>query len=363
MVMSMGSARDKNRTTDGETQQGNTTMSFTICTIGCGSHATKNHGPAYAKYAATHPDTLLAACCDVNAEKALLFGDHFGFARQYTNLEEMLQTEKPDAVCLVAPEHLTCELACRVFEAGYPLMMEKPPGQSVVEIDRMIAAADAAGVANQVAFNRRHLPLLSVLKRILNEHFTPQAIQYLRYDFVRYRRTDADFSTTAIHGIDTAKYLAGSDYAHISFEYQEFPHLGPNVANIYLQCTMASGAILRLEFCPVAGVSVERATLYAYDHTFYLNLPMWNALDMPGQLLHIKRGEIKADISGLEVTGTTEGFEIMGFYAENASYFNDLRHHRRPLDDLHSARQSVAVAEAIRTRQRTYDAAPVKVNP
>jgi hypothetical protein len=204
--------------------------------------------------------------------------------------------------------------------------------------------------------------LLRVLKRILNENFTPQAIQYLRYDFVRYRRIDPDFSTTAIHGIDAAKYLAGSDYAHIDFEYQEFPHLGPNVANIYLQCKMVSGAILRLEFCPVAGVSVERATLYAYDHTFYLNLPMWNALDMPGQLLHLERGEIKADISGLEVTGTTEGFEIMGFYAENEHYFDDLRNNRRPVDDLHSARQSVAVAEAIRTRQPTFDRTPDRAN-
>jgi hypothetical protein len=101
---------------------------------------------------------------------------------------------------------------------------------------------------------------------------------------------------------------------------------------------------------------VERATLHLYDHTFYLNLPMWNALDMPGRLLHLERGVVKHDISGLEVTGSTEGVEIMGFYAENESYFDDLRHGRRPAGDLRSARQSVAIAEAIRTRQRTFTA-------
>lgn len=329
-------------------------MSFTICSIGCGSQASKNHGPAYAKYAATHPDTLLAACCDLDEEKAIRFRDSFGFARHYTDLETMLRTEKPDAVCLVAPERLTCELTCRVFKLGYPLIMEKPPGLTVAEIDRMIAAAESTGVTHQVAFNRRYLPLVSTLKQILTENFAPEAIQYLRYDFVRFRRFDADFSMTAIHGIDTAKFLAGSDYAYIDFEYQEFPHFGPNVANIYLQGHMCSGAQVRLEFCPVAGVQVERATLHAYDHTFFLNLPMWNTPDMPGRLLHLERGAVKADISGLDVIEGTEDFVLMGFYAENESYFDDLRNGRRPAEDLYTARQSVAIAEAMRTRQSTY---------
>lgn len=338
-------------------------MSFTICTIGCGSHATKNHGPSYAKYAATHSDTLLAACCDLSEEKAIQFRDRFNFARHYTDIETMLEKEMPDAVCLVAPEPLTCELACRVFRAGYPLMMEKPPGLTVAEIERMIAAADLAGVASQVAFNRRFLPLLGVLKRILDERFTPEAIQYLRYELTRPRRFDADFATTAIHGIDTAKYLAGSDYTHVDIEYQEFPHLNPNVANIYLQCLMLSGASVRLEFCPIAGVSVERATLHIYDHTFYLNLPMWNGLDMPGQLLHLERGVVKAKISGLEVTDGTEDFELMGFYAENESYFDDLRYGRRPVGDLKSARQSIAIAEAVRNRHRTLTLTAEIANP
>lgn len=331
-------------------------MSFTICTIGCGSHAAQNHGPAYAKYAATHTDTVLAACCDLDAEKAERFSKTFGFARHYTDLETMLHTEKPDAVCLVAPESLTCELACRVFAAGYPLLLEKPPGRNVAELERMIAAADRAGVANQVAFNRRHLPLLRALKRILAEDFPPESIQYLRYDFLRYQRMDEDFSTTAIHGIDTARYLAGSDYLEVAFEYQDFPSIDPHATNIYLQCRMASGAIVRLEFCPIAGVSVERATLHAYDHTFFLNLPMWNGLDMPGQLLHVERGKIKADVRGTAETDGAEGFELMGFYAENASYFDDLRVGRRPVDDLRSAYQAVAIADAIRTRQRVFSA-------
>lgn len=331
-------------------------MSFTICIIGCGSQATKVHGPSYTKYAATHPDTLLAACCDLNEEKAIAFRDSFGFARHYTGIETMLRAEKPAAVCLVAPEPLTCELSCRVFRAGYPLMMEKPPGLTVTEIEQMITAADEMGVPSQVAFNRRYMPLLTTMKRMVKERIAPETIQFLRYDLVRSGRKDPDFSTTAIHGIDTVKHLLDSDYAHIDFEYQEFSHLGPNVANIYLHCRMKSGALAHLEFCPVAGVHVERATLHAEDHTFYLDLPTSRGLDWPGRLRHVERAVVKADISAPELSGSTAEFVLMGFYAENERYFEDIRNGRRPVGDLRSAHQSIAIAEGIRTRAASFTA-------
>jgi myo-inositol 2-dehydrogenase / D-chiro-inositol 1-dehydrogenase len=73
-------------------------------------------------------------------------------------MRRMLDTERPDAVSLVAPVERTCELACLILECGFPLLVEKPPGRTVAEVDRMIAAA--GGVAHQVAFNRRFAPLL-----------------------------------------------------------------------------------------------------------------------------------------------------------------------------------------------------------
>ena len=64
-------------------------------------------------------------------------------------------------------------------------------------------------------------------------------------------------------------------------------------------------------------------TIHAYDHTFYLDTPMRNGLDMSGRLLHLERAVVKADISGPEVSGSAEGFVLMGFYAENESYFDE----------------------------------------
>ena len=251
-----------------------------LATVGCGEHATGSHGPSFALYAARHPGTDLVACCDLDPGKAERYRARFGFARAYTDLRRMLDTERPDAVSLVAPVERTCELACLIFEWGFPLLLEKPPGRTVAEVDRMITAA--GGVAHQVAFNRRFAPLVRELKREVDAHVAPAELLHLHYEMTRVGRRDPDFSTTAIHGIDAVRYLAGSDYAEIRFRYQALPGAGPGVANIFLDAVMASGASAHLAFCPVAGVVVERAAVHGRDHTFYAQVPMWDGFDAPG---------------------------------------------------------------------------------
>lgn len=329
-------------------------MSFRICTIGCGGMATAYHGPSYVKYRALHPDTELVACCARHEESAARYRTRFGFARSYTDVAKMLETEKPDAVCLMLPEPLTCEVSCQVLSMGLPLIMEKPPGRTTEEVDRMIAAAEASGAPTQVALNRRYMPMVRELRRWLTERLAPGEVQHIRYDFTRVGRTDADFSLTAIHGIDTVRYLAGADYQHIRFHYQEFPNLGPTTANIYMDCVMTSGVTAHLEFCPVAGVTVERATVHAHDHTFFLHTPMWTAFDAPGRLQHVHKGALLSSASGLAISDGGEGYDVGGFYAENAFFFDDVRHGRRPEGDLRAARQSVIVGEYLRERRAEY---------
>jgi len=329
-------------------------MSFKICVIGCGGMAVSGHGPAYRKYAELHPDTELAGCCDIDEKRAISFQEKFGFHRYYTDFITMLEQETPDAVCVVVSEAATARVTMKVMEMGFPLITEKPPGLNSEECRQMIAAAEKFKVANQVAFNRRYTPLVRKLKQLLSEELDPGRIHYLRYDFFRVGRTDADFSTTAIHGIDTVRFLLGSDYKEISFYYRELPEIGPATANIFMDCRMESGVFARLDFCPVAGVTIERATINAHDHSIFLHLPVWKAFDVPGRLLYLERNEVKLDVTVQEICDGEEMFEEFGFYAENKSFFDDLRAGRHPQGDIKSGLQSVEVAECIRLRKREY---------
>ena len=329
-------------------------MSLKIAVIGCGKMAGEYHGPAIAQYAATHPDTQLHACCDVVGRKATGFRDRFGFAHCETDYLYMLEKHAPDAVCLIVPDHLTCEMACQIMSRGFPVLLEKPPGRTIEELDRMIAVADSVHSLAQVAFNRHHMPLLAHLQGILRQQFSPSDIHHIQYDFVRWNRPDADFSVTAIHGIDAVGYLARSPYRTVQFHYSPLPHLGATVANVYLDCTFASGATAHLSFCPMAGAVIERATVHAQDHTFFLQLPVWDGFDSPGRLQHVHCEQLVTEILGTDLVPENAPFQTGGFYGEDAAFFDEVRAGGSGSDSLVAARQSVEIGQAMRDRAARY---------
>ena len=329
-------------------------MKFKICTIGGGWMASQGHGPSYKRYAQENPEVELAACCDINEKTAQEYQKEFGFSRYYTDIFTMLDKEKPNAVCLTVPVQLMAPLAIKIMELGYPIIMEKPPGMDSKETLDIIKAAEKGNIPNQVAFNRRFTPLIMKLKNELTSKYKPEDIQNIQYFMYRKGRTDEDFSTTAIHGIDATRYLAGSDYKYVNFIYQELPSLGKGVANIYMNCIFESGATAQLSFCPVAGVTIERAVANIHDHTYFLNIPVWGGVDSPGRLLHMDNDKVNFDISGLDICTSQELYETNGFYNENTSFFNDIQAGKKPANDVKSALQSVEIAECIRKRQSEY---------
>jgi predicted dehydrogenase len=326
-----------------------------LCTIGCGEHARTAHGPAQQRCAAERPGLVLAGCCDLDPARAESFRREFGYARSYSDPLALLEAERPDAVVVVVPTAHTLAVSSLVLERGLPLLVEKPPGETVAEVDALIAAAEAGGrvVPSQVAFNRRYAPLLRELRRRLE---SAGPLQHLRYEMTRVERRDADFSTTAIHGLDAVRYLAGSDYAEARFRYHELEALGPGVANILVDAVMASGATAHLVFCPVAGVLVERAVAHVHGHSLSLHVPMWNGVDAPGRLWHFSGGTLCADLDGARVGDGTALHELGGFYRETATFLDDVAAGRTPAPSLRESRQSVAIAEALRERRAGFRA-------
>jgi predicted dehydrogenase len=331
-------------------------MSFKICTIGCGDHASTVHGPSYKRYAEENPDVEFSACCDLNEEKAEVFQKRFGFQRHYRDLKLMLDTEKPDAVCLVSPVEYTAELASGIMRMGYPLILEKPPGRNKAEVMMLVEEARKNNVPNMVAFNRRYTPMIAELRKRLGSGFKPEELQNIRYDMYRVNRRDEDFATTAVHGIDAVRYIMDADYKSIRFHYQDLPQLGKGVKNIYMDCIMTSGAAAHLNFCPVAGVVIERCSVNAYNHTFMLDTPMWKGYDDPGRLVHLEKGKVVEEFNGDDVCDSSEMFVTGGFFMENCVFLNDIRAGRKPAGDLKTTVQSVEVQECITKRMAEYNA-------
>lgn len=327
-------------------------MAFKICLIGCGYMAVNGHGPSFRKYASLYSDVVLAGCCDVSEERAEAFRSQFGFNCGYTDYKLMLEAEMPDVVIVSVPPQLTAEVSINVIHRGANVLLEKPPGLNRKETAAIQDAAVQAGVSARVAFNRRYMPLVTaMLERIRKDEVR---IQHIDYTFMRIGRTDEDFPATAIHGIDTVSYIAGSSYSKADIAYQKMVYEktgygGRPAANIFIQAELENGIHASLRFLPVGGCVIERCMITAQeDITFFLELPVWGGYDSPGRLVCLRKGIQEYAISGRDLISEYSLFETNGFYAENAGFFDLLRSNGPAGSDVISGADSVELSDYIR---------------
>ncbi|WP_415854519.1 Gfo/Idh/MocA family protein [Sinomonas sp. G460-2] len=87
----------------------------------------------------------------------------------FGSLTELFAAQRPDGVILATPNrfHVSGGLEC--VEAGVPVLVEKPIAETADDAERLVAAAEAAGVPLLVGHHRRHSPLLAEAGRIIGE--------------------------------------------------------------------------------------------------------------------------------------------------------------------------------------------------
>jgi predicted dehydrogenase len=334
-------------------------MSFKVCVIGCGQIADTMHGPAYVKYRNENNDIEFAGCCDIDEAKAEMFRLKYSFTKSYTDWNKMLTVEKPDAVCLLTPVQFIAPMAEKILSYGIPLLIEKPPGRTKDELLKLINIAEQKNVPHLVAFNRRYAPLIRKTRELAQTGITsPEQFQSLRYEMHRVKRHNEDFSTTAIHAIDTVRYICGSDYKNISFNYLKHSELENVLTGIHLSCTMKSGALVHLHISTMTGINSEGCTVCLDDKTIILDY-LGNPINTNGRLTCITENVITLDVTGIDTQNSTEDndvsemqFEREGFYYENKIFFDNVISGKMSCSSLQDSLQSIEVSEYIRERKR-----------
>jgi predicted dehydrogenase len=179
--------------------------------LGAGSHSRAFHGPALKAIREESPGRCrLSAVCDLDAPRAESYAREFGFARTYTDLEAMLEGERPGAVVAVTPMERTLEVASRVLRAKVPVLIEKPPGIDTREAGELLGVARRTGTPHMVSFNRRFSPAVQKARRWVEERRSARPPRFLSARMLRHKRREANFvAHTGIHLVDTVLSLLG----------------------------------------------------------------------------------------------------------------------------------------------------------
>jgi predicted dehydrogenase len=229
-----------------------------LALVGCGQHSRSSHAAPLARYAAQHRGQIeLVAACDLNLNRANEFCREFGFARAYSDIGNMLATERVDGCVCVVPIERIVKLAVMLLERKIPCVIEKPLGISVQEAVRLSLVTRATGTPHMVSVNRRFMPYLNQAKSWAR-NIGP--IHYVRATQVRNARDEPDFIwSTAIHGVDALRHLAGEV---VNFQTEVQRKAGLSAVWYLITLRFESGTLGRIEVLPTAGMVEESYELF-----------------------------------------------------------------------------------------------------
>jgi predicted dehydrogenase len=316
-------------------------MGLRFAIIGCGLIGKKRLG--------TLPGGSLAAACDLDLGRAkALAGD----AVATTSLEEAI--ERCDAVIVATLNARLASISAAAIRAGKHVLVEKPGGISVSEIEGLERLAAEQGVAVRVGYNHRFHPALRKAREIVDSGALGK-LMYVRgryghggrvgYD--REWRADPKLSgggeliDQGVHLVDLSHWFLG-----------EFTSIQGHAENYYWDMPVDDNAFLDLR-------TAEGQTAWLHvSCSEWKNLFSFEIYGRTGKL-HIEGlggsygVERLAYYKMLPEMGPPETviYEYPGadtsWQLEMDEFIRDIEMHRTPVPGLKEAREALRVVEAI----------------
>ena len=189
----------------------------------------------------------LAAIADP-APEAVTYAGSLGVAH-YADLNAMLSGERLDGVIVATPNaaHAPNALAC--IGRGLPVLIEKPLAETLANAERIVEAAERAGVPVLVGHHRRHNPILQQARELVRSGGLGRVATVSA--FAAFLKPDPYFDTAwrrepgggpvlinLIHVIDDLRFLCG--------EIAEIKAIGSNALRGF-PVEDSAAAVLRFE--------------------------------------------------------------------------------------------------------------------
>ena len=167
------------------------------------------------------PGTSVSVVFDVVDAAASGVADDVG-CRAAPSMADAVSSDDVDAVAICTSTDTHVDAMIAAARAGKAIFCEKPISLSVSEVDRALAAVDAAGVKLQIGFNRRFDPSHKAvadavahgavgdvhLVNIVSRDPGPPPIEYVRV-------SGGMFNDMTIHDFDMARYVTGSEVVEV----------------------------------------------------------------------------------------------------------------------------------------------------
>ena len=135
-----------------------------IAVVGCSGMAKRHMEGVVAAEGAT-----LYALCDTAPERLAEMGEYFGCERLTADYRELVADPNVDAVVLVTPDQVHCEMTCAFLRAGKAVMCEKPMALTMEECREMMRVEKETNGKLMVGQICRCTPGFAMAKALVEE--------------------------------------------------------------------------------------------------------------------------------------------------------------------------------------------------
>ncbi|MDI6729142.1 MAG: Gfo/Idh/MocA family oxidoreductase [Thermodesulfovibrionales bacterium] len=167
----------------------------------------QHHARIYSELGSELGSVRLVGIVDTDRNRAVEISDKYG-CEVYSDYRDILGSV--DALSIVTPTTMHYQTALDCIKAGKDILIEKPITATVEEADRLIDAADKAGIIIQVGHLERFNPVFLAARSLMDK---PVFIETERLSPFLGRGIDVDITLDLmIHDIDIIRaLLKGSD--------------------------------------------------------------------------------------------------------------------------------------------------------
>ena len=182
---------------------------------------------------ALHEGDRVVAVHDADPLRADALAGRLGVASDH-HLDALLERQ-PDVVVVATTHDALADLACRALDAGSHVLVEKPAGLSVADVDRIAVAAATAKRLVKVGFNHRFHPgIRRAITEARSGQFGPVMYMRARYGhggrlgYEREWRADAarsgggELIDQGMHLIDLSNALHGNLPLHSALVHTDY---------------------------------------------------------------------------------------------------------------------------------------------
>ncbi|VAW10331.1 Oxidoreductase, N-terminal [hydrothermal vent metagenome] len=110
----------------------------------------------------------LVAICNRHVERARPIADTYGIAKIYTDIDEMLDTEKPDLIDIITPPVTHAPYCKAAIARAIPAICQKPFTSSLAEAEDLVAHMEAKSGTIIIHENFRFQPWYGKIRQILD---------------------------------------------------------------------------------------------------------------------------------------------------------------------------------------------------